>query len=273
LENSLRQALVQNQFQVYYQPKVCLKSGLILGAEALLRWEHPEDGFISPQDFIPVAEESGLIMEIGQWILTQACKEAASWKREGLPFQHIAVNISGVQVQHAEFARSVKEILDSSGLPAESLELEVTESFLMEDAEASARLLVELRQLGISIAIDDFGTGYSSLAYLTRFPVNKLKIDRSFIGRVCSDAHNAEISRAVITLGHALNMQVVAEGIELEQQLDFLKNEGCDEGQGYLIAKPMPHDEFIAFLKLHANGLSGFSASGAATQNQLIRYA
>lgn len=269
LECGLRQALLQNQFQVYYQPKVCLKSGRILGAEALLRWLHPEDGFISPQDFIPVAEESGLIMEIGQWILTQACKEAASWKQQGLTFQHIAVNISGVQVQHAEFVGSVKEILDSTGFPAEQLELEVTENFLMEDAEASARLLVELRQLGISIAIDDFGTGYSSMAYLTRFPVNKLKIDRSFIGRVCSDAHNAEISRAIISLGHALNMEVVAEGIELEQQLDFLKKEGCDEGQGYLIAKPLPHDDFVAFLKLHANGLSGFLPPGAPTQHQL----
>ena len=269
LEYGLRQALLQNQFQVYYQPKICLKSGQILGAEALLRWLHPEGGFISPQDFIPVAEESGLIMEIGQWILTQACKEAAFWKQQGLAFQHVAVNISGVQIQHAGFVGSVKEILDSSGFPAELLELEVTENFLMEDAEASARLLGELRQLGISIAIDDFGTGYSSLAYLTRFPVNKLKIDRSFIGRACSDPHNAEISRAIISLGHALNMEVVAEGIELEQQLNFLKNEGCDEGQGYLIAKPLPHDDFVAFLKMHANGFTNLLPSGAPIQNQL----
>jgi len=272
LECGLRQALMQNQFQVYYQPKICLKSGRILGAEALLRWLHPEDGFIPPQDFIPVAEESGLIKEIGQWILTQACKEAASWKQQELRFQHIAVNISGVQVQHAEFVESVKAILASSGLPAALLELEVTENFLMEDAEASARLLGELRQLGISIAIDDFGTGYSSLAYLTRFPVNKLKIDRSFIGRACSDTHNAEISRAIISLGHTLNMEVVAEGIEFEQQLDFLKNEGCDEGQGYYFAKPLPHDEFVAFLKSHANGLPNFLRPGAPIQHQSYRH-
>ena len=176
-----------------------MSSGRIIGAEALLRWFHPEEGFISPQGFIPVAEESGLIMEIG---------------------------------------------------------------------EASARLLDELRHLGISIAIDDFGTGYSSLAYLTRFPVNKLKIDRSFIRNVCIDEQNAEISRAIVSLGHTLNMKVVAEGIELEQQLEFLKSEGCDEGQGYLIAKPLPHDEFVSFLKHHSNGFSDIQQPDTSIQCQ-----
>lgn len=253
LEYGLRQALLQNQFQVYYQPKLCLKTGRVLGAEALLRWLHPDEGFISPQEFIPVAEESGLIMDIGAWVLRQACDDAVSWKRQGLLFEHVAVNISGVQVEHAQFVHSVSSILASSGLPPEYLELEVTESFLMKDAEASAALLADLRGLGIGIAIDDFGTGYSSLAYLTRFPVHKLKIDRSFIGNIFSDEQNAEISRAIINLGHSLNMKVVAEGIELEQQLAFLEGEGCDEGQGYLIARPLPQDDFVEFLKRHAN--------------------
>lgn len=265
LEHGLRQALRQNQLQLYYQPKISLKTGQPLGGEALLRWQHPVDGFISPQDFIPVAEESGLILEIGQWVLHQACKEAAWWRRQGLKFQHVAVNVSGVQVQSSEFAGMVKEILDQTGLPAQLLELEVTENFLMKDAEASAALLGELRQLGISIAIDDFGTGYSSLAYLTRFPVNKLKIDRSFICKACEDSYNAEISRAIIALGHALSMEVVAEGIERQEQMDFLRDKGCDEGQGYLIAKPMAHDEFVAFLKRHGGSLVGPEAVGKTT--------
>jgi EAL domain-containing protein (putative c-di-GMP-specific phosphodiesterase class I) len=243
---------VQDQLDVYYQPKLCLKTDRVLGAEALVRWCHPQDGFISPAEFIPVAEESGLITELGEWVLRRACEQATSWIDEGLVFEHVAVNVSGVQVQHAAFARSVREILASSGLPPRCLELEVTEEFLMKDAEASAVLLSELRELGISIAVDDFGTGYSSLAYLTRFPVDKLKIDRSFITEVCVNKQNAEISRAVINLGHSLSMKVVAEGIELERQLEFLKDEGCDEGQGYLFARPLPHDEFLAFLRRHA---------------------
>lgn len=270
LEYGLRQALLKDQFQLYYQPKVSLQSGRVVGVEALLRWVHPEEGFIPPQDFITVAEESGLIMEIGEWVLKQACLDAASWKQQGLAFGHIAVNISGVQVQHAEFVKSVRSALEQSGFSARLLELEVTENVLMEDVEASVMLLEELRQLGISIAIDDFGTGYSSLAYLTRFPVNKLKIDRNFIRNVCVDEQNAEIARAIISLGHTMNMEVVAEGIELEQQLDLLKSEGCDEGQGYLISRPLPHDELVAFLKRHANGFSGFRQHDTANGLQAL---
>ena len=272
LEYGLRQALLLNQFQVFYQPKVCLRSGRILGAEALLRWLHPEEGYISPLDFIPVAEDSGLIMEIGEWILKRACDEAASWRQQGLVFEHIAVNISGIQVQHADFVQSVRSILDSSGFPARCLELEVTENILMKDAEASARLLDDLRQLGISIAIDDFGTGYSSLAYLTRFPVDKLKIDQTFIKKVCIDAQDAEIARAIISLGHTLDMKVVAEGIELEQQWAFLNSEGCDEGQGYLISRPLPSDDFVAFLKQYANGFSEFHQTDTSIERQSFVY-
>lgn len=264
LEHGLRQALAQNHLHVYYQPKLCIRTGRVLGAEALVRWRHPEEGFISPGEFIPVAEESGLITELGDWVLKQACEDAAAWLRQGLAFEHVAVNVSGVQVQHQAFARGVKAILASTGLPAQCLELEVTEDFLMKDADASAVLLDELRSLGVSIAIDDFGTGYSSLAYLTRFPVNKLKIDRSFISRVCVDPQNAEISRAVINLGHSLNMQVVAEGIELETQLAFLQGEGCDEGQGYLFARPLPHDEFVAFVQGHTGCVAAQPSKGLA---------
>ncbi len=270
LESGLRQALLQNQFQVYYQPKICLKSGRILGAEALLRWLHPEEGFISPQDFIPVAEESGLIMEIGEWVLKQACAEAAAWMRQGLVFDQIAVNVSGIQIQHIEFVRLVRKTLESTGLPAGCLELEVTENFLMKEAETSAGFLGDLRQLGISIAIDDFGTGYSSLSYLACFPVNKLKIDRSFVRKVCVDEQNAEIARAIVNLGHTLNMKVVAEGIEQEPQLEFLIREGCDEGQGYLIANPLSHDEFVAFLKHYASGFSDFRQSGTSVPHKSL---
>ncbi|MCP3870631.1 MAG: EAL domain-containing protein [Gammaproteobacteria bacterium] len=267
LEYGLRQALLTDQFEVYYQPKICLNTGHILGAEALLRWQHPEEGFISPQEFIPVAEECGLITEIGNWVLTRACSDAVTWKRQGLSFEHVAVNISGVQLQQMEFVQSVHDVLKSTALPAKYLELELTEHFLMKDAELSARLLNQLRRLGISIAIDDFGTGYSSLAYLTRFPINKLKIDRSFIGKICTNEQNAEISRTIINLGHSLNMKVVAEGIETGQQLKFLETEHCDEGQGYLIARPLPHDEFVTYLESFKNGTPAFRLSQEAANS------
>lgn len=248
LESGLRQALQKGQFVLHYQPKVNLQNDLVVGVEALLRWQHPEAGLISPEAFIPVAEESGLIREIGEWVLKQACIDALQWRRQNLDFGHVAVNLSGVQIQHAEFVASVKAILQSTGMDPAQLELEITENFLMKDAHASARYLQDLRQLGVSIAIDDFGTGYSSLAHLTRFPIDKLKIDRSFVNKVCQSKQDDEISRIIIGLGHTLGMKVVAEGIENQRQLQFLKREGCDEGQGYYIARSLPNDDFIAFV-------------------------
>lgn len=248
LESGLRQALRKSQFVLHYQPKISLQTGHVVGAEALLRWRHPEAGLISPEAFIPVAEESGMIREIGEWVLQQACTDAQLWKNRQLDFGHVAVNLSGVQIQHAEFVASAKRILQTTGMDAGSLELEITENFLMRDAVASARYLQDLRQLGVSIAIDDFGTGYSSLAHLTRFPIDKLKIDRSFVNKVCHSEQDDEISRIIISLGHTLGMKVVAEGIENLQQLEFLRLEGCDEGQGYYISKPLAIDDFMAFI-------------------------
>jgi predicted signal transduction protein with EAL and GGDEF domain len=249
LESGLRQALISDQFELHYQAKISLPDEKVTGVEALLRWRHPEMGVIMPDQFISVAEESGLIREIGEWVLLKACRDASSWGEREIVFGHVAVNLSGVQLQHDGFVDTVRQVLRETGLEARHLELEVTENFLMRDAEASARYLHALRELGLSIAIDDFGTGYSSLAHLTRFPVNKLKIDRSFIQNVCEDDQSREVSRTIISLGHTLEMQVVAEGIEKLDQLEFLKREGCDEGQGYYISKPLPKAEFEAFVR------------------------
>ena len=249
LESGLRQALLSDQFELHYQAKISLPGEALTGVEALIRWRHPEMGFIAPDQFIPVAEECGLIREIGEWVLMSACRDARAWCDKGIDFGHVAVNLSGVQLQHDSFVDSVRRALDETGLQSSCLELEVTENFLMQDAKASAHYLHALRELGVSIAIDDFGTGYSSLAHLTRFPINKLKIDRSFIKHVCEDAQSREISRTIISLGHTLDMQVVAEGIEKRDQLEFLKREGCDEGQGFYISKPLPRDEFEAFVR------------------------
>ncbi|MCU7844514.1 MAG: EAL domain-containing protein [Candidatus Thiodiazotropha sp. (ex Monitilora ramsayi)] len=248
-ESGLRQALKHEQFQIHYQPKISLQTMEIVGVEALLRWRHPKVGLISPDEFIPVAEESGLIREIGEWVLEKACLDMKGWLDQQIEFSHVAVNLSGVQIQHEAFVDSVKRILQSRQLDAEFLELEITENILMRDVEASTHYLHALRQLGVSISIDDFGTGYSSLAHLSRFPINKLKIDRSFIKEVCNDTQSAEISRTIIGLGHTLDMQVVAEGIEEPEQMEFLKREGCDEGQGFHISKPLSHDDLIHFIQ------------------------
>ncbi|MEJ2592228.1 MAG: EAL domain-containing protein [Candidatus Thiodiazotropha sp.] len=248
LESGLRQALRESQFLLHYQPKVCLRSGRPIGVEALLRWRDDKAGLVSPEDFIPVAEESGLIREIGEWVLSQACRDAMRWREQQLDFGHVAVNLSGVQVQHEAFVDTIKQILQDTGMETSHLELEITENFLMKDVTASARYLQDLRRLGVSIAIDDFGTGYSSLSHLTRLPIDKLKIDRSFVSKVCKSSQDDEISRIIIGLGHTLGMKVVAEGIENRRQLQFLRQEGCDEGQGYFIARPLTNEDFVSFV-------------------------
>ncbi len=254
LENGLRQALYNNQLEVHYQAKIGLQSERLIGAEALLRWPHPQMGYIPPEEFISMAEESGLIQEIGEWVLVTCSHDIKEWCNLGIDFGHVAVNLSGVQLQQEAFVTSIKQLLGDIGVDPRYLELEVTENFLMRDVEASAKYLRDLRQLGLSIAIDDFGTGYSSLAHLTRFPVNKLKIDRSFVTSIFDDDQNREISRTIISLGHTLGMQVVAEGIENVEQLEFLKQEGCDEGQGFFISKPLPKYEFLNFFtSFHAS--------------------
>jgi diguanylate cyclase (GGDEF)-like protein/PAS domain S-box-containing protein len=233
LQHDLRQALEQNQLLVYFQPQARM-NGEVIGFEALLRWNHPTRGFVPPDQFIPLAEENGLIIQIGEWVLREACREAASWPR---PLQ-VAVNLSPVQFQAGDLERSIHQILLETGLAPTRLEVEITEGVLIGDFARALNLLRRLKALGIRIAMDDFGTGYSSLSYLQSFPFDKIKIDRSFISNLEATPQSAEIVRAVLSLAHALNIPVVAEGVETEAQRAFLEREACEEMQGYLVGRP-----------------------------------
>ncbi|TWA94555.1 PAS domain S-box-containing protein/diguanylate cyclase (GGDEF)-like protein [Bradyrhizobium stylosanthis] len=233
LQHDLRQALEQNQLLVYFQPQARM-DGEVIGFEALLRWNHPTRGFVPPDQFIPLAEENGLIVEIGEWVLREACREAASWPR---PLQ-VAVNLSPVQFQTGDLERVIHQILLETGLSPTRLEVEITEGVLIGDFTRALTLLRRLKALGVRIAMDDFGTGYSSLSYLQSFPFDKIKIDRSFISNLEAKPQSAEIVRAVLSLAHALNIPVVAEGVETEAQRAFLAHEACEEMQGYLVGRP-----------------------------------
>ncbi|RTE94178.1 EAL domain-containing protein [Bradyrhizobium sp. LVM 105] len=233
LQHDLRQALEQNQFVVYFQPQARI-DGEVIGFEALLRWNHPTRGFVPPDRFVPLAEENGLIVEIGEWVLREACREAASWPR---PLQ-VAVNLSPVQFQAGDLERSIHQILLETGLTPTRLEVEITEGVLIGDFIGALHLLRRLKALGIRIAMDDFGTGYSSLSYLQSFPFDKIKIDRGFISNLEASLQSAEIVRAVLSLAHALNIPVIAEGVETEAQRAFLAREACEEMQGYLVGRP-----------------------------------
>lgn len=233
LQHDLRQALEQNQFLVHYQPQARV-NGEVIGFEALLRWNHPTRGFVPPDQFIPLAEENGLIVQIGEWVLREACREAASWPR---PLQ-VAVNLSPVQFQAGDLERSIHQILLETGLTPTRLEVEITEGVLIGDFTRALNLLRRLKALGIRIAMDDFGTGYSSLSYLQSFPFDKIKIDRSFIFNLEATPQSGEIVRAVLSLAHALNIPVIAEGVETEAQRAFLAREACEEMQGYLVGRP-----------------------------------
>jgi diguanylate cyclase (GGDEF)-like protein/PAS domain S-box-containing protein len=249
LENSLRQAMARGEFVVHYQPQIDLTSRRIIGAEALVRWLHPEIGLISPGKFIPVAEASGLIVPIGQWVLREACRQNRAWQDAGLPPICIAVNISSVQFRGGQLEDTVRSALDETGMAAELLELELTEGIVMGSAEETIDILHRLSDMGLKLAIDDFGTGYSSLSYLKRFPIDKLKIDQSFVRDIASDPDDWAIARAVIGLGHSLRLTVIAEGVETAEQLSMLKREGCDEVQGYHFSIPLPADEFAGLLR------------------------
>ena len=237
LENALRAAIPQRQLELQYQPQIDLASGAIVGVEALMRWTHPTRGPVSPALFIPIAEESELIQELGYWALMQAVERAAQWHAAGA-WVRMAVNVSARQFRRDGFAQAVAAALKLHGLDAESLELELTESALIDDRERALRVLQELKALGVQIAVDDFGTGYSSLSYLSGLPVDCLKIDRAFVMRVGQGGRDAALAQAIVSMGHALGLRVLAEGVETAQQLQFLREHDCDEGQGYLFAKP-----------------------------------
>ncbi len=248
LENSLRVALERRELELHYQPQIELASGRIIGAEALIRWRHPQLGMIPPVRFIPVAEASGLIVPIGSWVLKEACRQAASWRRAGLPPITVAVNLSSAQFRQQRFEETVAGVLELTGLPADHLELELTESIVMEDAELTVQALRRLSVMGVQLAIDDFGTGYSSLSYLKRFPIDKLKIDRSFVRDIVTDVDDWAIASTVISMGQSLRLQVIAEGVETVEQLDMLRRQGCHAVQGYHFSKPLPADSFARLL-------------------------
>ncbi|HEY9707952.1 MAG TPA: EAL domain-containing protein [Oculatellaceae cyanobacterium] len=244
LELELRKALERNEFQVYYQPKVNLKTGKIEGAEALVRWVHPERGFVSPGEFIPLAEKTGFIVPLGEWILKTACCQAQLWQTAGFPSIRIAVNLSGHQLNQPNLRRSVVGILKETGLDPSYLELELTESTVLQNPEAALTTLTELKSLGIQISIDDFGTGYSSLSYLRQFPFDILKIDRSFVCHLTKDDKNVAITTAILQMAQSLNLKVVAEGVETEAELAFFQGHECDEIQGYWFSPPLSAETF-----------------------------
>ncbi|MGF1457953.1 MAG: putative bifunctional diguanylate cyclase/phosphodiesterase [Leptolyngbyaceae cyanobacterium] len=245
VETWLRYALERNEFEVWYQPKYSLHQARVVGAEALIRWQHPDSGYISPGKFIPLAEETGLIVPIGDWVLQTVCEQAARWLRSGQSQVAIAVNLSSVQLNQAKLAQRIASILTATQLPPAQLELEVTETALMQNIESAIALLHELKDLGVRIAIDDFGTGYASLSYLKRLPLDILKIDTSFVRNIQQDVTNQAILKHVIAMAHDLNLKVVAEGIEFEPEIETLKAFGCDIIQGYWVGQPMIAEEFV----------------------------
>lgn len=249
LENSLRKALSKREFILYYQPQVDMSLGKIIGFEALIRWNNPEFGIISPLKFIPIAEETGLIIEIGEWVIEEASRQIMEWKREGLNPGYIAVNISAKQLIHGNLERVIPEILKKHGCLHEYIELELTESIIMNNPDYSKNILTQLSDMGFKLAIDDFGTGYSSLSYLKNLPINKLKIDKSFVDNLPEDQADGEIVKSIIHLCKGLNLNIVAEGIETKEQGAFLLREGCLIAQGYLYFKPLPASEARAVLK------------------------
>ncbi len=239
LKSALREAIDRSELVLYYQPRVDLASGRILGVEALLRWFHPTMGAVSPARFIPIAEETGLIEAIGAWVLREGCRQRKAWLDAGLASCRVAINLSAMQMRQPDLVDMVRDVLAETGLPAECLELEITESVMVEDPEAVVEKLHEFRRMGIAIALDDFGTGYSSLSYIKRFPLDCMKIDQSFVRGIPGDANDVAITRTIIALARNLGLKTVVEGIETEEQLAFARAEGCDEYQGYLFSKPV----------------------------------
>ena len=249
IESGLRRALENNEFELVYQPKVELETRRIVGAEALLRWENATLGKVSPVEFIPVAEDTGLIVSIGSWVLREACKTAADWQREGLDGCHVAVNLSAMQFLHGDLAAEIHQVLDECGLDPHLLDVELTESMLVSNAEETIRILKVIKSMGVNVSMDDFGTGYSSLSYLTRFPLDNLKVDRSFVTGLPDDRDASAVARAIISMAQNLNLRLVAEGIETESQVGFLHALGCQVGQGYLFSPPVANEKFCELVR------------------------
>ena len=254
LHAGLRRGLEAGQFALYYQPQVEVATGRLVGAEALIRWNHPDLGLVSPARFIPVAEETGLIVEIGDWVLREACREAARWMALGLPELRVAVNLSALQFKRGDIEKSVAGAIEASGIEPYMLELELTESILISDTENILSTVKRLKSMGVRLSIDDFGTGYSSLSYLKRFEVDKLKIDQSFIRDLATDPEDAAIVRAIIQMARSLGLRTVAEGVETKDVLDHLRLFHCDETQGYFHARPLPAADFVAFVQARLGG-------------------
>ena len=249
IETDLRMALVREEFQLHYQPKLDIDGRRVVGAEALLRWQHPGRGMVSPGEFIPIAEASDVMVPLGEWVLRSACKQNKAWQDAGLPPLPVAVNISARQLQDADFVLTLRNILRETGLDPKWLELEITEGMVMDDTEQVIGKFHRIFDLGVEISIDDFGTGYSSLAYLKRFPVQRLKIDQSFVRDLTVEPDDAAITEAVIKMGHSLNLKVIAEGVESMDQVEYLRSKGCDELQGFLFSRPLPADGFVTWFR------------------------
>jgi diguanylate cyclase (GGDEF)-like protein/PAS domain S-box-containing protein len=257
LESDLRHAIQRQELQLHYQPIVSLSTGAAAGVEALIRWQHPTLGLVLPDEFISIAEESGMIVPIGQWVLREACRQAKAWQDAGLPRLRLAVNISAVELRSREFVAGVRAILTQTRFDPRSLELELTETFLMQDSKSTALVLSAIKELGVQLALDDFGTGYSSLSYMRRFPIDTLKVDRSFVRDLTMDASDASVVSAVINMGKSLHMRVVAEGVEAPDQLAFLKQHGCSEAQGYYFSQPLKAPEFADWMRHSAAAKGG----------------
>jgi len=258
LESDLRQALERNELVLHYQPKIEIRSGRVTGLEALVRWQHPKMGLVPPAHFMQIANETGLIIPIGEWILQTACATRKSWERQGLPNMTVAVNLSRRQFMHGNLLKDIEQILNETGCGANSMALEITESMVMHNPERAVKLIRSLRNIGLHVVIDDFGTGYSSLAYLQRFAVDALKIDRSFMD-FSVDTGNSSIAQAIIAMAHSLKLNVIAEGVETRQQVDFLRDHGCNEMQGYYVSKPLAAADAIAFVREKTGNISSIA--------------
>jgi diguanylate cyclase (GGDEF)-like protein/PAS domain S-box-containing protein len=264
IEESLRRALERKEFALHYQPIVNLKTGEITGAEALIRWTHPVRGLVPPVQFIPVAEDCGLIVPIGNWVLREACRQARAWAQAGLSLKTMAVNISAMEFRDKHFLEGVFAILKETGMDPGTLELELTESVLMKHAESTESILKTLRARGVQLAVDDFGTGYSSLSYLRKFPIDILKIDQSFVRQITTDPHETTIVTAVISMGRSLKLQVVAEGVETQEELAFLQAHHCDQAQGYYFSRPIVPEQFARLLE------TGLSEKVLSVRSQVV---